>query len=158
MSTLSLKMATDSSVSLLMMAFFQRNVAILWFLFRLLSKLLVEQNSQISIHIRLSRLLKNSYISFSLHIFSPTQKQVKTVGSSCQSLFCRFSLLFPSVVAFILQANDKGDYFPIWGTCLGHEELTYLTSGEILLVHTKTNGFSLPLNFTSGEKFIAYHV
>ncbi|XP_039924273.1 gamma-glutamyl hydrolase [Hirundo rustica] len=51
-----------------------------------------------------------------------------------------------------LEANDKGDYFPIWGTCLGHEELTYLTSGEILLVRTKTNGFSLPLNFTSAAK------
>ncbi|XP_068860950.1 gamma-glutamyl hydrolase [Aphelocoma coerulescens] len=51
-----------------------------------------------------------------------------------------------------LEANDKGDYFPIWGTCLGHEELTYLTSGEVLLVHTKTNGFSLPLNFTSAAK------
>ncbi|KAM3680877.1 gamma-glutamyl hydrolase isoform 2-T2 [Ammospiza maritima maritima] len=51
-----------------------------------------------------------------------------------------------------LEANDQGDYFPIWGTCLGHEELTYLTSGEILLVHTKTNGFSLPLNFTSAAK------
>ncbi|XP_005042227.1 PREDICTED: gamma-glutamyl hydrolase [Ficedula albicollis] len=51
-----------------------------------------------------------------------------------------------------LEANDKGDYFPVWGTCLGHEELTYLTSGEILLVHTNTNGFSLPLNFTSAAK------
>ncbi|XP_010707289.1 gamma-glutamyl hydrolase [Meleagris gallopavo] len=51
-----------------------------------------------------------------------------------------------------LEANDKGDYFPIWGTCLGHELLTYLTSGEILLVNTKTNGFSLPLNFTSAAK------
>lgn len=51
-----------------------------------------------------------------------------------------------------LEANDKGDYFPVWGTCLGHELLTYLTSGEILLVNTKTNGFSLPLNFTSAAK------
>ncbi|XP_065485078.1 gamma-glutamyl hydrolase [Caloenas nicobarica] len=51
-----------------------------------------------------------------------------------------------------LEANDKGDYFPVWGTCLGHEELTYLTSGEILLVKTKTNGFALPLNFTSAAK------
>ncbi|XP_015711231.1 LOW QUALITY PROTEIN: gamma-glutamyl hydrolase [Coturnix japonica] len=51
-----------------------------------------------------------------------------------------------------LEANDKGDYFPVWGTCLGHELLTYLTSGEILLVNTKTNGFSLPLNFTAAAK------
>ncbi|XP_065607996.1 gamma-glutamyl hydrolase [Cyrtonyx montezumae] len=52
-----------------------------------------------------------------------------------------------------LEANDKGDYFPVWGTCLGHELLTYLTSGENLLVNTKTNGFSLPLNFTSAAKY-----
>ncbi|KFV06368.1 Gamma-glutamyl hydrolase, partial [Pterocles gutturalis] len=51
-----------------------------------------------------------------------------------------------------LEANDKGDYFPVWGTCLGHEELTYLTSGEVLLVNTKTDGFALPLNFTSASK------
>ncbi|XP_069710258.1 gamma-glutamyl hydrolase isoform X3 [Phaenicophaeus curvirostris] len=51
-----------------------------------------------------------------------------------------------------LEANDKGDYFPIWGTCLGHEELTYLTSGEVLLVRTSTDGFALPLNFTSAAK------
>uniref|UniRef100_A0A8C3PN03 folate gamma-glutamyl hydrolase n=1 Tax=Calidris pygmaea TaxID=425635 RepID=A0A8C3PN03_9CHAR len=51
-----------------------------------------------------------------------------------------------------LEANEKGDYFPVWGTCLGHEELTYLTSGEVLLVNTKTEGFALPLNFTSAAK------
>ncbi|KAM9574466.1 gamma-glutamyl hydrolase [Guaruba guarouba] len=51
-----------------------------------------------------------------------------------------------------LEANDNGDYFPVWGTCLGHEELTYLTSGKVLLVNTKTNGFALPLNFTSATK------
>ncbi|XP_074064092.1 gamma-glutamyl hydrolase isoform X2 [Macrotis lagotis] len=47
-----------------------------------------------------------------------------------------------------LMANKKGDYFPIWGTCLGFEELTVLTSGELLLTSTKTEGIALPLNFT----------
>ncbi|XP_054250668.1 gamma-glutamyl hydrolase [Indicator indicator] len=51
-----------------------------------------------------------------------------------------------------LEANDKGDYFPVWGTCLGHEELTYLTSGEVLLTNTKTEGSALPLNFTPAAK------
>ncbi|XP_068018572.1 gamma-glutamyl hydrolase isoform X1 [Melanerpes formicivorus] len=51
-----------------------------------------------------------------------------------------------------LEANDKGDYFPVWGTCLGHEELTYLTSGEVLLTNTKTEGAALPLNFTPAAK------
>ncbi|XP_053323205.1 gamma-glutamyl hydrolase [Spea bombifrons] len=47
-----------------------------------------------------------------------------------------------------LKANDNGDYFPIWGTCLGFEELTYLTSGELLLTLTNTEDISLPLNFS----------
>ncbi|XP_043845431.1 gamma-glutamyl hydrolase-like [Dromiciops gliroides] len=47
-----------------------------------------------------------------------------------------------------LEANEKGDYFPIWGTCLGFEELTVLTSGKKLLTLTRTNGIALPLDFT----------
>ncbi|XP_020857846.1 gamma-glutamyl hydrolase [Phascolarctos cinereus] len=47
-----------------------------------------------------------------------------------------------------LKANNEGDYFPIWGTCLGFEELTVLTSGKLLLTSTKTSGIALPLNFT----------
>ncbi|TRY86447.1 hypothetical protein DNTS_018466 [Danionella cerebrum] len=47
-----------------------------------------------------------------------------------------------------LEANSKGDYFPIWGTCLGFELLSFLTSGEKLLSPTNTSGIALPLNFT----------
>lgn len=82
---------------------------------------------------------------------------MKRVGSSLQSAFS-LQYFFLLLLLFILKANDKGDYFPIWGTCLGHEELTYLTSGEVLLVNTKTDGFALPLNFTSGEKSVSSHV
>ncbi|XP_078543376.1 gamma-glutamyl hydrolase [Lissotriton helveticus] len=48
-----------------------------------------------------------------------------------------------------LKANDRGDYFPIWGTCLGFEQLTYITSGENLLTLTSTEDVALPLNFTT---------
>lgn len=47
-----------------------------------------------------------------------------------------------------LEANSNGDYFPVWGTCLGFELLTLLTSGELLLSHTNTSGIALPLDFT----------
>ncbi|KAJ8413339.1 hypothetical protein AAFF_G00093350 [Aldrovandia affinis] len=50
-----------------------------------------------------------------------------------------------------LKANLKGDYFPIWGTCLGFEQLTYLTSGKLLLSPTNTSGVALPLVFTKGS-------
>ncbi|KAJ3611627.1 hypothetical protein NHX12_021642 [Muraenolepis orangiensis] len=51
-----------------------------------------------------------------------------------------------------IQANSRGDYFPIWGTCLGFEELTYLTSGKLLLSSTNTTGVALPLVFTNESR------
>ncbi|XP_004588067.2 gamma-glutamyl hydrolase [Ochotona princeps] len=49
-----------------------------------------------------------------------------------------------------IQSFDDGDYFPVWGTCLGFEELTCLVSGECLLTLTDTVATKLPLNFTEG--------
>ncbi|XP_070708855.1 gamma-glutamyl hydrolase [Pempheris klunzingeri] len=51
-----------------------------------------------------------------------------------------------------IEANKKGDYFPVWGTCLGFEQLTYLTSGKTVLSSTNTSGVALPLNFTNESK------
>ncbi|XP_077022976.1 gamma-glutamyl hydrolase [Tamandua tetradactyla] len=48
-----------------------------------------------------------------------------------------------------LQSFDDGIYFPVWGTCLGFEELSFLVSGELLLTRTDTHARTLPLNFTS---------
>ncbi|XP_037312335.2 gamma-glutamyl hydrolase-like [Pungitius pungitius] len=51
-----------------------------------------------------------------------------------------------------LEANKRGDYFPVWGTCLGYEQLAVLTSGEDLLSRTNTSGVPLPLNLMEGAK------
>ncbi|XP_017269574.1 gamma-glutamyl hydrolase [Kryptolebias marmoratus] len=51
-----------------------------------------------------------------------------------------------------IEANKRGDYFPVWGTCLGFEQLMSLSSGKNVLVHTNTSGVALPLNFTTGVK------
>ncbi|XP_076846462.1 gamma-glutamyl hydrolase [Brachyhypopomus gauderio] len=48
-----------------------------------------------------------------------------------------------------LKANDVGDYFPIWGTCLGFQLLTVLVAGENLLSKTPAENIPLPLNLTS---------
>lgn len=48
------------------------------------------------------------------------------------------------------QGFDDGDYFPVWGTCLGLEELSYLISEEILLTLTDTENITMPLSFTKG--------
>ncbi|KAM4822971.1 gamma-glutamyl hydrolase isoform X2 [Urocitellus parryii] len=62
-----------------------------------------------------------------------------------------YEKLFKSINGWVLSVSsyDDGDYFPVWGTCLGFEELTYLVSGECLLTHTEhTVAVTLPLNFT----------
>ncbi|KAM4718690.1 gamma-glutamyl hydrolase isoform 2-T2 [Anableps anableps] len=51
-----------------------------------------------------------------------------------------------------IEANKRGDYFPVWGTCLGFEQLMYLTSEKIQLSYSNTSGVALPLNFTEEGK------
>ncbi|KAK0137163.1 Gamma-glutamyl hydrolase [Merluccius polli] len=48
-----------------------------------------------------------------------------------------------------LQANDEGDHFPIWGTCMGLQLLTALAAGECLLTKTPAENIALPLNLTA---------
>jgi len=48
---------------------------------------------------------------------------------------------------FAIEANDAGDYFPIWGTCLGFEFLIEL-AGAPLDHGYQTNNMSLPLIYT----------
>ncbi|XP_010358670.1 gamma-glutamyl hydrolase [Rhinopithecus roxellana] len=50
-----------------------------------------------------------------------------------------------------IQGFHDGDYFPVWGTCLGFEELSLLISGEFLLTITNTVDVAMPLNFTGGQ-------
>ncbi|CAI9550417.1 unnamed protein product [Staurois parvus] len=61
------------------------------------------------------------------------------------SEYARVSKIFYDLA---IVANDRGDYFPFWGTCLGFEEMTVLTSGQLLLTRTDTDSISLALNFT----------
>lgn len=49
------------------------------------------------------------------------------------------------------QANDASDYFPIWGTCQGFQQLTALTSNKNLLTLTDTKAVTLPLTFSQGD-------
>ncbi|XP_059193335.1 gamma-glutamyl hydrolase isoform X2 [Centropristis striata] len=48
-----------------------------------------------------------------------------------------------------LKANDQGDFFPIWGTCMGMQLLTVLVAGENLLEKATAENTPLPLNLTS---------
>ncbi|XP_078254695.1 gamma-glutamyl hydrolase-like [Rhinoraja longicauda] len=60
----------------------------------------------------------------------------------------RYSEIAAIFYNLALQVKDKGIHFPVWGTCLGFEELTALTSGKDLLTITNTSNLTLPLHFT----------
>ena len=48
-----------------------------------------------------------------------------------------------------IQANKNGDYFPIWGTCLGFQALHVLTANSSgVLSKFDSDDIPLPLNFT----------
>ncbi|KFO25979.1 gamma-glutamyl hydrolase [Fukomys damarensis] len=69
-------------------------------------------------------------------------------GSNLQkSGYANVSKIFYNLA---IQSFDDGDYFPVWGTCLGFEELAYLISEKSLLTVTNTENEVLPLNFTKG--------
>ncbi|TNN77431.1 Gamma-glutamyl hydrolase [Liparis tanakae] len=51
-----------------------------------------------------------------------------------------------------LEANERGDYFPLWGTCLGFELLLYMASERTKLSPTNASGVTLPMSFTKEAK------
>jgi hypothetical protein len=57
------------------------------------------------------------------------------------------------LVNLTLEANKKGDYFPVWGTCLGFEFLVYNAVGDqdVLAVCDAYN-VTNSLKFTKGNR------
>ena len=47
-------------------------------------------------------------------------------------------------------ANESGDYYPIWGTCLGFEELSVLETGNgnVISLDVEATNVALPLDLT----------
>ncbi|KAM8885126.1 gamma-glutamyl hydrolase [Spinachia spinachia] len=62
-----------------------------------------------------------------------------------RSDFARVAKIFYRLA---LMANDDGDYFPIWGTCMGMQLLTVLVAGENLLESTRAENVVMPLDLT----------
>ena len=56
---------------------------------------------------------------------------------------------------YLIQANDNGDYFPLWGTCLGFQLLCVLQAEtDTILTSFDAANYSIPLNFTQGKQQI----
>ena len=51
-----------------------------------------------------------------------------------------------------IEANDNGDYFPIWGTCLGFEMLQILRTGKDVLSRRVADDVASKLRFTDQAK------
>uniref|UniRef100_A0A8C2PY29 folate gamma-glutamyl hydrolase n=1 Tax=Cyprinus carpio TaxID=7962 RepID=A0A8C2PY29_CYPCA len=66
-----------------------------------------------------------------------------------KSQFTRAARIFYELA---IKANDASDYFPIWGTCQGFQQLTVLTSNKNLLTLTDTKAVALPLTFSPGAQ------
>lgn len=54
-----------------------------------------------------------------------------------------------------VDANDRGDFYPIWGTCLGLELLSVLTSNRNMLSPCSANDISLEMKFTDRGKMFS---
>jgi gamma-glutamyl hydrolase len=52
------------------------------------------------------------------------------------------------------RANDRGDYYPLWGTCLGFEELAVLETGngDVISLDVMATNLALPLRLTPGAR------
>ena len=66
----------------------------------------------------------------------------------------RYYIAAKSLWDMALAANAKGDFFPIWGTCLGFQTVSIMASGNLSLLsqYAGVDGVSLPLNFTDATQ------
>jgi gamma-glutamyl hydrolase len=54
-----------------------------------------------------------------------------------------------------VEANDRGDFYPIWGTCLGLELLSVLSSNMNVLDSCSATDLALPMNFVERGRMFA---
>ena len=65
---------------------------------------------------------------------------------------CPFFESASRMFKYAIQSNDNGNYFPVWGTCLGFQFLSVMGAGEnqtVLSSGFDSEDLPLPLNFTS---------
>ena len=55
-------------------------------------------------------------------------------------------------VTLATEANKRGDFFPVWGTCLGFEALACIVAEEDVLSSTNAVDIAIPLNFSSDAR------
>jgi len=86
--------------------------------------------------------------------YNATNDEVDTIMSSVNGiLFPGGDASIPDTANYIfesvIQLNKNGDYFPLWGTCLGFEWLLMAVGGDDVLSSYDAENISLPLTFTN---------
>lgn len=71
------------------------------------------------------------------------------IGGAVDLEYSDFARVAKVFYQLALTANDAGDFFPIWGTCMGLQLLTVLVAEENLLTNTLAENVALPLNLTT---------
>lgn len=70
-------------------------------------------------------------------------------GGSVSVTNSHYATIGKYIYDYAIQANDRGEYFPIWATCLGFEMLaTLLVPGHDIITNCSAYDMALPLNFT----------
>lgn len=52
---------------------------------------------------------------------------------------------------FAIQSNARGNYYPIWGTCLGMQVIPYAETGTDIRIDCSLRKVALPLDFVDGK-------
>ncbi len=60
----------------------------------------------------------------------------------------RYFMNVRQVIELAITANSLGDYFPVWGTCLGFESMQHVIDPQIAMNGANAIDIALPLNFT----------
>lgn len=91
--------------------------------------------------------------------YSATKAELDTIFNSVNGVFFPGGgSSFPSSAQYMFDkavaANDAGDYFPMWGTCMGFQWLVIAASRDTGILDPKSGqmdseNYSIPLDFTS---------
>ncbi|XP_068130695.1 gamma-glutamyl hydrolase-like isoform X2 [Hyperolius riggenbachi] len=79
-----------------------------------------------------------------LHLFNSING-ILLPGGDVSLLTSSFTQTAKIFYKLSIEAASSGVYFPIWGTCMGFQVLTALTSGKDLLKNTPSYNITLPL-------------
>jgi len=89
------------------------------------------------------------------HLFKSLNGILFTGGE----LNLNFSLQYVQTAKYlydlVLDANQRGDYFPLWGTCQGFQLLSVITAGNLSVLSINaydTNNITLPLILAEGAQ------